>query len=119
MWNIVWIFDSDIDHHCLNDQSVFTILTIDGSEVVETANDQQIPVENNGNTETFIETNTLRLTNILFVSDLMINLISVCMLNNHEIFVFFELNKTTSLIVCNDIFIIFVNYTYNQFVFHN
>ena len=119
MRDTVWIFDSDVDCYCLNDWSVFTIWIIDGNEVVETANNQRIPVENSENAEIFIETNTLRFTNILFISGFMINLISVCMLNNHEIFMFFEINKTASLIVCNNIFIVFVNYTYNQFVFHN
>ena len=119
MRNIVWILDFDVDHHCLNDWSVFIILNIGDSEVIETANNQRILVENNENAEIFIETNTLCFTNILFVSDFTINLISVCMLNNCGIFVFFEVNKTASLIVYNDIFIVFVNYTYNQFVFCN
>ena len=119
MWDIVWILDFDADHYCSDDRSVFIILTTDDSEVVETANGQWISVEDNENAKIFIETNTLHFINVLFVLGFTANLISVCMLNNCDIFVFFEINKTISLIVHNDIFIIFANYTYNQFVFHN
>ena len=81
--------------------------------------EERIAVIDRDDIQIQIDAETLKLTNVLFVFDLAINLISVSQLNSKEISVHFDAMNASTTFMFNEKVIAHVNKIFNQFLLRN
>ena len=81
--------------------------------------EERIAVIDRGDIQVQIDAETLKLTNVLFVPDLAVNLISVSQVNSKEISVHFDVMNASTTFMFNEKVIAHVNKIFNQFLLRN
>ena len=89
------------------------------NEMMITASEERIAVIDRDDIQVQIDAETLKLTNVLFVSGLAVNLISVSQLNSKEISVHFDAMNASTTFMFNEKVIAHVNKIFNQFLLRN
>ena len=89
------------------------------NEMMIILSEERIAVIDRNNIQIQIDAETLKLTNVLFVFDLAINLISVSQLNSKEISVHFDAMNASTTFMFNEKVIVHVNKIFNQFLLRN
>ena len=96
--DVVWILDFDATKHVFENRNLFTNFTHDDSQIVQTASDKNLTIERTKDVIISLSNqSTLILIDVLFVSDLIVNLISTSRLWHKRIIVSFSSMKLASL----------------------
>ena len=89
------------------------------NEMMIILSEKRLTVIDRNNIQMSIDAETLKLTDVLFVSELAVNLISVSQLNSKEITVVFDAEKASITFVFKNNVIAHVNKIFNQFLLRN
>ena len=96
--DVVWIFDFDATKHVSDNRNLFTNFTLDDSQIVQTASDKNLTIEKTKDVIISLSNQSiLILIDVLFMSDLIVNLISTPRLWHKRIIVSFSSMKLASL----------------------
>jgi len=71
-----WLFDSGASHHITNGMTNLSIEDYHGTNNLQVANGNQIPITHNGSTTISTNGSSLKLSDILYVANVTQNLIS-------------------------------------------
>ena len=114
-----WIVDLGAGGHCSGNRSLFMNEPKPSNEVVITASGERIVVTGRGDIQVQIDVGTLKLTNVLFVPGLAVNLISVSQLNSKGISVVFGAEDAPTTFMFKNNVIAHVDKISNQFLLRN
>ena len=114
--HIVWIINSDIIIHVSDDKKLFQNFQKINSLRVQTANDTILNINDFKNIFIkLLKNRTLTFTQMLYISKIIVNLISVVFLTEKCIEIYFSFNKSAYLNYF-DQYIIFANNVHKQYL---
>ena len=102
----IWILDFEITHHCSNNRSLFLKHLKKINDIVNTASDETLNVENLNNIVIVLSNKkTLTLIDVMYISDFTVNLISTSKLYHRKWNIIYSVDKSVELHKDDDLII--------------